>query len=293
MVAKKTKTLLLISAWIAILSVSDLPSVIWFSFLNKQDFSYWIPFSQFLGIGLALAMTFISEELHPVRGFIWALLAFIMGEWISFGLQSTDTWTSFTYSISADKKMLMRVFLSLIPCVLMTLTLSGSGIGRKELFLRRGDLKAPGSIPFRSRPVSWAVIGPSLLIIFTLPLILQLALTLHPDFSMGKKVMAAMPVILAFSVINAATEEFRFRSVLIARLRPVVGQWHVLLLCAALFGIGHWFGHPSGLSGMLLTGFASVVWGKSMIDTKGFFWPWLIHMVQDVAIVSMIVMTAA
>jgi membrane protease YdiL (CAAX protease family) len=78
--------------------------------------------------------------------------------------------------------------------------------------------------------------------------------------------------------------------VLIARVQPAVGTGQTLLMTSALFGLGHWFGHPSGPTGVLLAGFAGWFWGKAMIETKGFTWSWLIHAAQDVAIVAFIIM---
>ncbi len=36
--------------------------------------------------------------------------------------------------------------------------------------------------------------------------------------------------------------------------------------------------------GFLMTGFLAWVLGKAMLETKGFFWPWLIHFLPDVVI---------
>jgi membrane protease YdiL (CAAX protease family) len=80
--------------------------------------------------------------------------------------------------------------------------------------------------------------------------------------------------------------------VLIARIRTLLGPGQALLLTSALFGLGHWFGHPSGPSGVLMAGIAGWFWGKSMIETKGFFWAWVIHAIQDVVIVAFVVMAS-
>jgi membrane protease YdiL (CAAX protease family) len=56
-----------------------------------------------------------------------------------------------------------------------------------------------------------------------------------------------------------------------------------------IFGLGHWFGHPSGLSGVVMAGFAGLVWGKAMVETRGFGWAWLIHGFQGVMIFAFLV----
>jgi hypothetical protein len=48
------------------------------------------------------------------------------------------------------------------------------------------------------------------------------------------------------------------------------------------FGIGHDCGVPYGVAGVLMATFLGWLLGKSMVETKGFFWAWFIHFVQDV-----------
>lgn len=59
-----------------------------------------------------------------------------------------------------------------------------------------------------------------------------------------------------------------------------------------LFGVGHFYGIPNGVVGVLLTGFLGWFLGKSMLETGGFFWAWLIHFMQDVVIFAFLAMLA-
>lgn len=292
MTAKQSRLLVLLSCWIATLSASDLPAIIWHALMQRPEVSVWIPVSQLVGLAIALVLTLTSSAFRSVRGFVWALLALAIGDWICYGIEITDVWTNWASTLAGYERMFMRTLLSLIPASLMTLTLFGSGIGKRELFLTKGVLNAPSKMPFGNRSIPWTLLGPILITIFTLPLILQLTLTVHPDFSMGARVIRALPFVLLFAIVNAASEEFRFRSVLLARIQTVVGPGHALLLTSALFGLAHWFGHPSGLTGVLMAGFAGWFWGKAMIETKGFIWSWLIHAIQDVAIAAFIIMAS-
>ena len=65
------------------------------------------------------------------------------------------------------------------------------------------------------------------------------------------------------------------------------------LLTAVLFGLGHYYGQPSGPIGVLMAGFAGWIWAKSMIETRGSAWAFLIHMVQDIVIFSFLAAGAA
>lgn len=75
-------------------------------------------------------------------------------------------------------------------------------------------------------------------------------------FTQVATALAAWPVLLLFAVENALSEEFRFRCVLLATGVPVLGRGQAMLLTSVLFGLGHWFGHPSGPTGIVLAALA-------------------------------------
>src|SRR6266571_2776167 len=186
---------------------------------------------------------------------------------------------------------LTRASLDLRPLGGYLLALAAIGVGRRTLFLTRGDLRARRPLPFGLPTVSWALLGPALAVLFAGPLALQLILKAPPDPRLLSRALASLPLALAFAAFNAAQEQFRFRMVLLARLAPVVGAGQALLVTSTLFGIGHWFGHPSGASGVLMAGLAGYVWGRSILDTRGFFWAWLSHGMQDVLIFLLVLMS--
>jgi len=51
-----------------------------------------------------------------------------------------------------------------------------------------------------------------------------------------------------------------------------------------LFGIGHFYGVPTGIIGVFMAFVFAWLMGKSMLETRGFFWAWFIHFAQDVII---------
>jgi membrane protease YdiL (CAAX protease family) len=177
--------------------------------------------------------------------------------------------------------------------VLMALTLWGSGLGRRELFLVQGDVRAPAQatpgLGIRAG-TPWTQVGAIFLLILSLVLALFLFLSLRPTLGALPTLLVTLPAILLAAAINSANEEFQFRSVFFARLIPLLGARETLWLTAVLFGLGHFYGQPSGPVGMMLAGFAGWFWGKSMLETRGFFWAWFIHLVQDVIILSFLVL---
>jgi hypothetical protein len=84
--------------------------------------------------------------------------------------------------------------------------------------------------------------------------------------------------------LNAFNEELSYRAALLPQLVPAVGKQHALLILAAGFGLGHYYGVPYGVAGVLLAGFLAYILGKSMLETGGFFWAWFIHLLMDILI---------
>ena len=66
----------------------------------------------------------------------------------------------------------------------------------------------------------------------------------------------------------------------------------VILISGVVFGAPHYFGMPSGVVGALMAGFLGWLLAMSLVETQGLFLAWTIHFVQDVVIItSMILMS--
>jgi hypothetical protein len=63
-----------------------------------------------------------------------------------------------------------------------------------------------------------------------------------------------------------------------------VGSRQALRLVAAYFGLGHFYGVPYGVIGVVLAWFLGWILARSMLETRGLTWAWFIHFLQDVAI---------
>jgi membrane protease YdiL (CAAX protease family) len=192
-----------------------------------------------------------------------------------------------------------RLFLSrlstLSGAVLLCFTLIGSGITRRDLFLCKGNPAAPAQpIQFLGlrKPVPWTWLGPAFILVFAVALAPYLYLTVHPNFRVSDRILRTFPWSLAVAVLNAASEEFQFRSVLLAHLREVFRPGEAVLLTAVFFGVGHYYGQPSGPLGVAMAGFAGWIWARSMIDTRGGVWAFLIHMFQDIVIFTFLAVGA-
>ena len=93
-----------------------------------------------------------------------------------------------------------------------------------------------------------------------------------------------LPLVLLFAATNAWSEEILSRFVIVAglhdKLRPSVICW----ISAAIFGVPHFFGTPSGIFGVMMAGLMGWILAKSMLETKALGWALFIHFLQDLVI---------
>lgn len=87
-----------------------------------------------------------------------------------------------------------------------------------------------------------------------------------------------------FAVINSFVEEIIFRFSIVAVLYKILPKQYIYLLSGLIFGGAHYFGIPGGIPGILMAGFIGWFLAKSIGETKGIFWAWLIHCAQDIII---------
>jgi len=97
---------------------------------------------------------------------------------------------------------------------------------------------------------------------------------------------------IPFSMANAFSEEAIFRIGIISPLYGIFSVSIIVLISGVVFGLPHYFGQPSGIIGVLMAGFLGWLLALSLVETQGFLIAWAIHFVQDVVIItSMILMS--
>jgi len=100
----------------------------------------------------------------------------------------------------------------------------------------------------------------------------------------AKEIFPYMLWIIIFSLTNSFSEEAIFRLGVISPLYNELGTSELVLLSAIIFGLAHFGGMPHGLIGMFMAGFLGWFLAKSVVETEGIFWAWLIHFIQDIVI---------
>jgi hypothetical protein len=280
-------------AWAAAIG-STLPEIIWRE--SGHEYSVWFTAAESSLILLpALAAIWIPSLRKVARFMIAVSILNFAWDYIAPTLASLPAVLAVTDNVSWGERLFLNRTFTLVGALLVSLTLIGSGITRRDLFLCKGNLSAPAQpIPFLGlrKPVSWAWIGPAFIVVFAVFLAPYLYLTVHPNFNGSHRIIRTLPWSLAVAALNAASEEFQFRSVLLAHLSGVFGPAENVLLTATFFGLRHYFGQPSGPLGVAMAAFAGWIWARSMIDTRGGVWAFLIHMAQDIVIFAFLVVGA-
>jgi membrane protease YdiL (CAAX protease family) len=274
-------------AWSAVIA-SAFPEIVWRESGHRN--SLWFAAIESLVLLLVACAVLPFPRVRGLARFLFAIAALNFAWDLLVPLIGR---TSFVHGLSRQASWGARLFIERMMTVsgvlLLGFTLIGSGITRRSLFLCRGNLAAPAQpIPFLGlrKSIPWTWFGPGLILVFGGALSAFLYFMVRPDFSASGRILRFLPWILLLAALNAANEEFQFRNVLLAHLRKVFSPAEAVLLTAVLFGLGHFYGQPSGPLGVVMAGFAGWIWARSMIETGGIVWAFAIHMVQDIVIFS-------
>jgi hypothetical protein len=281
---------LIITAWIFLLLASGLPRII-----LQEIFKYQV--SGDLGFGIAavvivigFALTFFWSAMRSLRPFFVLFIVLVIVEWFVFTrvdqLSFYQSWLknpSFNVFMLAEQSLRLMVTLIIIAALFILKKT------RSAFFLVKGDTNA------LTEPVNWMGIKPgerwkqvgrNFSVILSLGTLTFLILAGRPPLDIAIRALPFLPAILLAATLNAFNEEMTYKASFLSVLEAVVGRNQALWLMAAYFGIGHFYGVPYGVIGVLMAGFLGWFLGKSMLETRGLGWAWFIHFWQDVLIFS-------
>jgi len=287
-------------AWVATLLASSLDVIFWRELAGGVP--YWLPWIHVFGLITIFAMTLVLPVLRRLRGFVAILLIiFFLGfsagwQWGLISLvRGTSYWINWEaqapWALSAISTHLLR----LSPALVILAFLFLSGKKRSDFFLVKGKINAPvepSKLIGMKKPEPWTRIGAIFAVIFTSVTLLYLTLASPPSMDSLVKASPLIPAALIIAVINAFNEEFTLRAAPLSELWNRIGKQQTLMITSLFFGLGHFYGVPSGLIGVLLASFLGWFLGKSMLETKGFFWAWLIHFLPDAFIFTFFAISA-
>ena len=258
----------------------------------------WLAWVQVVVLTVLWVVTWVWPTVKPLRGFVLALLAYWVGIFLILPfIVESAAWSNWVQQDSWGVWLVAdRLGTHLVLVALMALTLIGSGIGRRELFLVRGNPSAPAQ-PTRllqgRKSVPWNLVVRGWLPYYVIIVVIVEVILVRPGVSQITRALIYLPAIVIGAAINAFAEEFEFRSMLLARLEPVLGPRQAILMAAGLFGLLHYYGDPGGPFGVLLAGYLGWIAAKSMIETRGFVWAFSIHFLGDFIVYAFWAMSAA
>ena len=271
-------------AWIVTLLVSSLADIVCFELTGEVPF--WLLWAKVVLLGGLLLVSLYWKPIRALRQYfvvLAAVTALIRANALVLGLPGWMAWQnerSFARAAIAVQSLEMCVALLLIGALFL---LRGR---RDKFFLVNGQLKAA------AEPVRWlGRKSPGPLwrfgLVFTAVVVVvqffMFILPLSPSAPALRSLIPLIPVVLLLAVSNGFSEEIILRAAPLAPLYEVVGKSNAIWMAAVLFGLSHYIGGiPSGVPGVLLTCFLGWFFGKCMLDSRGFFWPWLFHALQDI-----------
>ena len=132
----------------------------------------------------------------------------------------------------------------------------------------------------------WVQTGLSLSVVITLVTGIFMYFQLKRQQVKWNLLFSGMGWILLFALTNALGEELIYRVGIVVPLQGLLAPVVIYGISAVLFGIPHYWGMPSGVIGAFLAGVLGYVLAKSVHETQGIFWAWVIHFLQDVVIIG-------
>ncbi len=269
------------------LLVSLLPNIIWQELMGSS--SAWLLWAKLALLGLLILGSTLWKAIRPLRNYFIILAVLYAAEWFAGLISETPQWKHWFSNTPFTANMFGNQLLRLLVAIIIIAALLVIKRWRSQFFLVIGHTSAPVE-PIRwlgiNGPISWMRFGMIAGICISLGTLAFLLMSGAPSGNTLLKVLPMLPMIIIFAGMNAFSEEMNYRAALLAALNGAVGQQQAILLSAAFFGIGHFYGVPYGILGVAMAGFLGWLLGKAMLETKGFFWPWLIHFLQDVLIFS-------
>lgn len=280
-----------ILAWGGTLLLSILPNVLFQEISGSRP--EWLYGAKLALIAVLLLLSLFWEPAKKLQRYFLVFLALLLTERAWQVAADSPQWriwfptsgTGFLFQMFSIQVGRLAIAFAVIVAMFII------GLRRKEFFLDFGDLYAPASpIPAVGvdQPTNWRSLGLRLSLYAFLALFMILALFSGGSLNLSLLATAlpALPLILLLGAMNSFSEEVTYRAALLAPVHRILGAGQAVWLTATFFGIGHFYGVPAGIMGVVVTGFFGWILGRSMVETRGLFWPWFIHFWADVVIFS-------
>ncbi len=203
------------------------------------------------------------------------------------GLLGTQAWADWQHSVPWVARGAVVQALIFVPTLLLVV-LGPGRLGGASLRLRAGDdrARARAGVYTLGRRPTWRRLGTFWAVGITVGTATAMWFALGSRLDDVSVLLWSLPAIAVLAATNTVNEEFGYRNVPLAVLPPLLGPRAALAATGLLFGLAHYYGNPPGASGVALAAFLGVLLAKSMVETGGSTWAWIIHWLQDMVIFS-------
>lgn len=283
-------------AWVVTLYTSELSTVLWRELVGPLP--PWLLWSKLLVLAALVVAGLFWPKLRPLRNYFLIFLVIYAATAASASLVDSAWWqgrfgvADAPFALSMLGEQLRRLLIALVVIAAFLLL----RYRRADIFLVKGDLAATGA-PIRwlgiMRPFSYRRFCPLAALCICLGLGAFMVIGGGwPQVTPGSLSLLTVAAVIILAAMNAFYENVTFRAAPLATLESAVGPGQAMLLTAFVFGIGHYYGVPYGIVGAVMAGALGWILNKTMLETRGFFWPWFIHFCQDALVFSFMALGA-
>ncbi len=273
--------------WLGMLVASALPQILYTEITGERAPS-WLAAMQ---VAVLLTAAVAAQRMPRVASLapaLWWLVVMAAGWHLLIAtVTASDLWNQWQHSVPWVVRGLAFQVLLALPTLLLLRTVARHQ-SRHTLRLVPGDSHAharPGVYTLGTRP-QWRRLGPLWALGITIGTVTAMTIALGPKLTDVKTLLVSLPVIVILAAANTVNEEIGFRNVPLALLPSALGTRQAVLLTSLMFGLAHFHGNPPGASGVALATFLGIFLAKSMTETGGSKWAYLVHWLQDVIIFS-------
>lgn len=210
----------------------------------------------------------------------WTLL--VIGKWLVPAIDGS--WSTVTALDHQLKYQLITFGLAM----LVLLVARALRPETSRAYFRIGDLRAPATANrfFGIQAgESWRRVGWTLSILITVvtAVVIWFQVWAGQETTRPVWVLLWVPVLAA---VNAFVEELLTRYGVVVALEGILKPNMIAIVSGILFGTVHYFGTPGGVVGVIVAGVLGWVLARSVLETRGLFWAWWVHFLQDIVILS-------
>jgi membrane protease YdiL (CAAX protease family) len=194
-------------------------------------------------------------------------------------------------SLQINKQLLYQ---SVTVIISIFLLLFFKSVKKKEFntYFKKGnissEIKAEPIAGINPKPhENWSHIGKNLAIVITIVTAVVIYFQVIKDSQIEiTTVLKILPFSILFAITNSFVEEIITRFGVVVSLKNILPDKYISIISGIIFGTVHFWGNPGGIVGFLVAGFLGWFLAKSILETKGIFWAWFIHFLQDVIIIT-------